>query len=137
MEGATVMTTEFHLPAGSSAPGMARATLSALDGPLPDDRDDVLLLTSELVTNAVRHAGSAPLSDVIVRVDADERHVRVEVLNPGASFDPPAPALPSVSGTGLGLFLVDALASDWGVESAGARTKVWFELPNSGTAPHS
>ena len=107
---------------------MARASLSALEQPLPVDRSDVLLLTSELVTNAVRHAGSAPLDDVIVRVHANDAHVRVEVLNPGASFDPPAPAVPSATGTGLGLFLVDTLANTWGVESEGSRTKVWFEL---------
>jgi anti-sigma regulatory factor (Ser/Thr protein kinase) len=102
--------------------------------------EDILLLTSEVVTNAVRHTSSAALGDVIVRLDVEPDVVRIEVLNPGASFDPPVPQTPSTSGTGLGLFLVDSLARDWGVEREGERTKVWFEVPtgaNGRTAERS
>ena len=47
---------------------------------------------------------------------------RVEVLDAGAGFDPAA-----VAGKGLGLRLVDKLASRWGVETARG-TLVWFEV---------
>jgi anti-sigma regulatory factor (Ser/Thr protein kinase) len=120
---------EFQLPAGATAPALARATLAAVAHPPPEVAGDIALLTSEVVTNAIRHSGSAPLDDVIVRVDPREDAVRVEVLNPGPSFDPQVPASPSRTGTGLGLFLVDALASRWGVETEDGRTKVWFEVP--------
>ena len=126
-EGSAVM--EFHLPAGATAPGLARATLTAVAHPPPEIADEVLLLTSEVVTNAIRHAGSAPLDDVIVRIDPSATDFHVEVLNPGPSFDPQVPTSPSANGTGLGLFLVDRLASRWGVEREGSRTKVWFDVP--------
>jgi anti-sigma regulatory factor (Ser/Thr protein kinase) len=120
---------EFHLPPRSSAPALARATVSTVIGGVrPDVTEEVELLTSEVVTNAIRHARADPLAEVILRVDASNDHVRVEVLNPGPSFDPPVPSRPDVSGTGLGLFLVDALADAWGVDREGPRTMVWFEI---------
>jgi anti-sigma regulatory factor (Ser/Thr protein kinase) len=120
---------EFHLPPRSSAPTLARATVSTAIGSVrPEVADEVELLTSEVVTNAIRHARVDPLNEVILRVDSSNDHVRVEVLNPGPSFDPPVPSLPGVSGTGLGLFLVDSLADAWGVDREGPRTKVWFEI---------
>ena len=118
---------EFRLPATSDAPGLARERLTRLV-PLSRRADDAILLASELVTNAVRHAGSARFGDVLIRVVSRDHRVRVEVLNPGASFDPPTPTTPSTTGTGLGLFLVDALSDRWGVDSEGPRTKVWFEI---------
>ena len=128
-EGFPMTMSEFHLPPRSTAPKLARATVStALGSVRPEVADEVALLTSEVVTNAIRHARVDPLSDVILRVDASNDHVRVEVLNPGPSFDPPVPSIPGVSGTGLGLFLVDSLADAWGVDREGPRTKVWFEI---------
>lgn len=125
---------EFHLPASSAAPALARSTLSAVAHPDAGIADDVMLMTSELVTNAVRHARSAPLEDVVVRVGRLDGTMHVEVLNPGPSFDPHVPAAPDGTGTGLGLFLVDRLAARWGVEREGARTKVWFEVPVGGAS---
>jgi anti-sigma regulatory factor (Ser/Thr protein kinase) len=120
---------EFHLPPRTTAPKLARATISTAIGSVPPEvAEEIELLTSEVVTNAIRHARVDPLGEVILRVDASYDHVRVEVLNPGPSFDPPVPSLPGVSGTGLGLFLVDALADAWGVDREGPRTKVWFEV---------
>lgn len=124
---------EFHLPPRTTAPKLARATVSSAIGSVrPDVAEEIGLLTSEVVTNAIRHARVDPLGEVILRVDASDDHVRVEVLNPGPSFDPPVPSIPGVSGTGLGLFLVDALADAWGVDREGTRTKVWFEISKNG-----
>lgn len=120
---------EFHLPPRTTAPKLARATVSTAIGSVrPEVVEQIELLTSEVVTNAIRHARADPLAEVILRVDASNDHVRVEVLNPGPSFDPPVPSAPDMSGTGLGLFLVDALADAWGVDREGPRTKVWFEI---------
>jgi anti-sigma regulatory factor (Ser/Thr protein kinase) len=124
---------EFHLPPRTTAPRLARTTVSTAIGSVrPEVAEEVELLTSEVVTNAIRHARVDPLGEVILRVDASDDHVRVEVLNPGPSFDPPVPSIPGVSGTGLGLFLVDALADAWGVDREGPRTKVWFEISKNG-----
>jgi anti-sigma regulatory factor (Ser/Thr protein kinase) len=127
-----VRRSEFHLPPRTTAPALARTTVSSAIGPVrPEVAEQVELLTSEVVTNAIRHARTDPLAEVILRVDASNDHVRVEVLNPGPSFDPPVPSRPDLSGTGLGLFLVDALADAWGVDREGPRTKVWFEISKS------
>jgi len=124
-----VPASEFRFPASSTAPALARGSVSASMRDISTPRvEDILLLTSEVVTNAVRHTSSAALGDVIVRLDVEPDVVRIEVLNPGTSFDPPVPQTPSTSGTGLGLFLVDSLARGWGVEREGERTKVWFEV---------
>ena len=124
---------EFHLPPRTTAPRLARATVSSAIGSVrPEVAEEIELLTSEVVTNAIRHARVDPLGEVTLRVDASDDHVRVEVLNPGPSFDPPVPSIPGVSGTGLGLFLVDALADAWGVDREGPRTKVWFEISKNG-----
>jgi anti-sigma regulatory factor (Ser/Thr protein kinase) len=123
---------EFHLAPRTTAPRLARATVSTAIGSVrPEVAEEIELLTSEVVTNAIRHARVDPLGEVILRVDASDDHVRVEVLNPGPSFDP-VPSIPGVNGTGLGLFLVDALADAWGVDREGPRTKVWFEISMNG-----
>jgi PAS domain S-box-containing protein len=93
----------------------------------PDVADDVRLLVSELVTNAVRHGPGEPSGPIHIRLDVEPETVRVEVEDPGAGFiprqrDPRDDAL-----GGWGLFLVSKLADRWGVESEPS-TRVWFEL---------
>lgn len=81
------------------------------------------LLVSELVTNAILHAGS----DVRLYVHTDGRRVRVEVADASA-------ALPQVrhfaidATTGRGLELVEALAPRWGATPTAGGKTVWFEL---------
>jgi anti-sigma regulatory factor (Ser/Thr protein kinase) len=123
----------FELPASGSAPGMARACLSAAASGLTSDEEvaeALLLLTTELVSNAIRHSGIRPGEDIILRVDREES-IRVEVLDPGPGFTPKRPRSPSGPNQGWGLRLTEALAKAWGVEREGARTKVWFELEPS------
>lgn len=86
--------------------------------------ETAVLLTSELVTNAVRHART-PLS---VRLQGDARRIRVAVADTGP--DEPVPRPPgSASEGGRGLALVSAMASDWGVDlQAGGGKTVWFVL---------
>jgi DNA-binding NarL/FixJ family response regulator len=87
--------------------------------------DDVQLLVSELVTNAVVHAGSEV--EVAVRLLADS--VRIEVVDraPASSLRPSAPSDESESGRGL--LLVETIASAWGVEALDDGKSVWFEIP--------
>jgi anti-sigma regulatory factor (Ser/Thr protein kinase) len=86
------------------------------------DCDDAALLTSEVASNAVRHANS----DFRLRIHPGERAVRIEVIN-----DAPEVLLimrkPSVHG-GYGLQILDRLAESWGVESTSEEKVVWFEL---------
>jgi len=83
-----------------------------------------ILLTSEIVTNAIRHAGGE--CEVIVGVDAGQ--VRVEVHDPTSC--PPVLRTPGPTDEcGRGLPLVAAIAHRWGSEPlAGNGKTVWFEL---------
>jgi len=66
-----------------------------------------VLLTSELVTNAIVHAGT----DLVVSVRRDGHRTRVAVRD--EEVTPPRRHEPSLEG-GRGLALVDALAGSWG-----------------------
>lgn len=84
----------------------------------------IVLLASELVSNAVKHANAALIE---IRCEVVPRSVRVEVADGGPGFDAiPAVLNPDTVG-GWGLRLVDELSTRWGiVDATGAR--VWFEI---------
>jgi anti-sigma regulatory factor (Ser/Thr protein kinase) len=90
--------------------------------------DDAELMTSELVTNAVRHATT------LFTVVFVERNAAIVVGVVGdAGDDEPAslhPAVPpdALAESGRGLFVVDQLADEWGTSMQGAGTAVWFRL---------
>jgi anti-anti-sigma factor len=115
------------------APSRARTEVrEALSERLDDDDiATVVLLTSELVTNAVVHPKGAPDSLVGLRIGVYEDGVRVEVEDGGEGFDPAAPAVTTPYG-GRGLFLVDRCSTSWGARSTegehGRRFCVWFEF---------
>ena len=70
------------LEAGAEAASRARRALADLNAPLPASvRQDLELLVSEVVTNAVRHGGGADGYPIDMSVRVDERHVRVEVAS--------------------------------------------------------
>ncbi len=85
-----------------------------------DHIDDVALVFSELVTNAVLHAGGAP------RISAcpadDNRHVRLEVHDNLAAT--PEPCVGGPSG-GFGLHIIDRLSERWGTTPTASGKVVW------------
>ncbi|MFL4910038.1 SpoIIE family protein phosphatase [Streptomyces sp. MMS24-I2-30] len=96
---------------------------------LADLSDDLQLMTSEVVTNALVHAGS----DVDIRIRFFGDRVRLEVRD--EATDPPVPALYSLSEEGSsraehgrGLYLVDALARAWNTSPNGRGKTVWLEV---------
>jgi anti-sigma regulatory factor (Ser/Thr protein kinase) len=126
---------QLDLPAGPLAARMARRFLvSCLTDLPPDVVDEVLLLASELVTNAVLH-GAEPIQLQLHRRGAT---VWVGVSDGGVPFAvTPAPAWSRTAEGGRGLLLVDALASDWGSQSQGDASPgktVWFEFTCAGAA---
>jgi anti-sigma regulatory factor (Ser/Thr protein kinase) len=88
--------------------------------------DDAILLTSELVTNAVKHAGLAAEDAIEVTVSLDTRVLRIAVRDRGPGFDPGA--VPRSDEGGWGLDLVRRLSSRWNVDRADLVTEVWFEI---------
>ena len=90
---------------------------------LRDRCDDAALLTSEVVTNAIRHAGG----HITVRAERDGEHLVVQVLDA-------SPNEPMVLGpdpwavAGRGMSLVDAIAREWGVVPHPSGKVVWFRL---------
>lgn len=100
------------------------ATLAAWD--LDDLSEVAALCTSEVATNAVRHAGSA--FRLAVEARAVEVLVEVEDLADGE----PAPLLPDPeSESGRGMWLVTAMAARWGCDRLVSGGKVvWFSLPS-------
>jgi anti-sigma regulatory factor (Ser/Thr protein kinase) len=86
-------------------------------------RSELLICVSELVTNAMVHAHSAPRVRVIVR----RTRIRVEV----GDHDPALPVMPApdlMATSGRGLRIVDRLSLDWGVISENGGKVVWFEF---------
>lgn len=86
-----------------------------------DQHQIVALLATELNANAVRHADLGDDERLVVVTQTGEGFVRVEVTDPGTGFDP------QVVARGLGLRLLDLLASRWGVRREQG-CSVWFEL---------
>lgn len=121
--------TLFHLRVGCDkrAPSRVRR---ALAGALTDTWivGDVMLIASELVTNAVTHSGGSPEDELIVELTrADERLV-VSVSDPGRSGKQAVPdAARSSAFGGTGLQIVEQLTSRWGAER-GNGYRVWGEL---------
>ena len=89
---------------------------------------DLQLMASELIANAIVHGHPTAPIDLVVHADAGR--VRVAVHDRGPGFDPAAvdTSMPhALQPGGRGLPLVDALASGWGAERAGAMV-VWCEV---------
>lgn len=116
---------DSSLEAGHAARMAIAEGYPSLDEPA---RTDLLLLVTELVTNAVRHGGDRGDLPIRLELERDADHVHVRVEDPGTTFVPPPAILSGDPAGGWGLFLVDQVADRWGVSPAPAGTRVWFEL---------
>ncbi|MEA3020267.1 MAG: hypothetical protein QOI47_1791, partial [Actinomycetota bacterium] len=109
----------------ATAPGKARRLVIDLlqQWQLDDVVDDAALVTTELATNAVTHAECG--FTVTLSVEGDM--VRISVLDASGAL-PQERALDSVSSSGRGLHIVDALAVRWGTDVVAEGKLVWAEL---------
>jgi anti-sigma regulatory factor (Ser/Thr protein kinase) len=111
-----------------------------LTGVLPAGpaREDVLSVAVELATNAIRHTASGLGGEFTVEVSwrAYPGTVRISVADEGAPHGPRWPDGPCPAGeSGMGLYLVCALASRTGECGDAYARKVWAEVPgNAGPA---
>jgi anti-sigma regulatory factor (Ser/Thr protein kinase) len=129
----TASPAELILPNHPGSVREARAfTRRVLDAAAipPDALEQATLMVSELVTNVVLHAASVVCLRVrtgsVTRIEVEDEGgpLPEQVLAAAAS----ASASASLEPGGLGLAIVDALATRWGTDDAGRGKVVWFEL---------
>jgi anti-sigma regulatory factor (Ser/Thr protein kinase) len=114
------------LTAGPAAAGEARsqvrAAIRAWDAPV--DQSVAVLLTSELVTNAIRHEAGETVT-LTVACTCDQ--LRVDVQDTSCSLPVTVDADVDAE-TGRGLMLVDSLSAEWGCYPTPAGKAVYFTL---------
>jgi hypothetical protein len=112
---------EFSAPIDRGAAGLARdfvrKTLADLG--YAGDHSDVVLVVSELVSNALRHTTTIP----VIRLAGDVRRLRIEVADG-------SPVLPRLSATvgGWGMQLISRLTTAWGTAPDRGGKVVWCEM---------
>ncbi len=107
----------------------ARAFVAKALGELHPCLDSAVLLTSELVTNAVMHSSSRCVGGkVSVLIMESCGGLRIEVADEGSELSTPAVRGDVYASDGHGLFLVQTLADQWGYVRDDNGTTVWFWL---------
>jgi anti-anti-sigma factor len=119
----------LELAVNDDAPRRARVEVrEAIGGRVSQSESEVaVLLTSELVTNAVLHPAHSDGASIGLWIGADEGKVRVEVADSGIGFEPGELTQDDDAVGGRGLVVVDRGATRWGTRR-NARFSVWFEL---------
>lgn len=118
----------LQLVSTTQAPAEARALVDTLAIVLScDQRYDLRLALSELVTNSVVHGSQGEQDPVEVLISMSDATIRCEVGDQGPGF---RPEVVRDAAVGLGLVLVERIASRWGTDDGGRR--VWFELDRTG-----
>jgi two-component sensor histidine kinase len=116
---------ELTLPPTAASASRARHFVAdTLDGWGLDGVDDVVLLASELVTNALLHART----QMTVRVTEEGDGVVVLSVSDGSVQAPRGRQFSLESGTGRGLHLLESLAEDWGSDVRQDGKTVWCRV---------
>src|ERR1700759_3120623 len=105
--------------------------------------DDLQLLVTEIVANAVRHGGVEEDGEIELRVAVRADAVRVEMRDSGIQADPRVRRPDLSGGGGFGMVLVERMSERWGVDHEPRdgrlpQVVMWFELrrePVAGGAP--
>ena len=125
----------FRVPltTGPAAAGEARRRVRAAirSWPVPVEEDVALLLTSELVTNAVRHE---PGQAVMLVISCSSDRLRVDVHDTSPSW-PAVADVPADAETGRGLLLVETLSDEWGFYRTPGGKAVYFTLVSQPAQP--
>ncbi|MEV4397182.1 ATP-binding protein [Nonomuraea sp. NPDC049607] len=117
-----------RLPGVPSQVSRARGLVTAALGRDHPFHDDVVLLTSELATNAILHTRSGDGGSFTVSVSSSDTTVRVCVADGGTDGPPCVCRTAPQATSGRGLPLIEALSHRWGFVREGGSTTVWFEL---------
>lgn len=116
----------IRLPADRRTPAAARAVVREvlIETGLTRLTDEALLLTTELSTNGVLHAGT----DIDLDVAAGPDGLLVTVTDYGGGHPSIVPTPNEYAERGRGLLLVDHFATSWGTTHHGKSKGVWFRL---------
>jgi anti-sigma regulatory factor (Ser/Thr protein kinase) len=130
-----VVQTKVGLPPTEEAPGLARQAVHKAIGSRLDEEESELIevLVSELVSNAIAHAGLSAQDRVVLHLALVPERVRVEVCDGGAGFTRAELGKPRSRPGGYGLTMVDRGASRWGISSNDGAC-VWFEIDRGAPA---
>jgi anti-sigma regulatory factor (Ser/Thr protein kinase) len=128
MTAATVIRPRRRVfPGSGDQVGRARRFVGQILGGCPV-LDEAVLLTSELVTNAITHTASGRGGKVTVTVYRADTRVRVEVRDDGSDEIPVVRPHDEAGDSGYGLGLVELMAHRWGHRGGQRGRIVWFML---------
>jgi len=119
----------FNVPFEAASASLARERVGRMLAGVGIDgrsREDVMVVVSELVGNAVRHARPLPEGGLRVRTRVDEGRVSVAVDDGGAISLPTLRVARVTSAGGRGLAIIDRISDGWGSERSPDGTQtVW------------
>lgn len=96
-----------------------------------DERDDAMLVLSELVSNAVKHAAPLPSGEIAVRWEVRDDLLHIEITDGGAGTRPHASVAALSALGGRGLDIVRTVSTQWGVTEGEDQVTVWAEVPRA------
>lgn len=120
------------LPWAPASVAVARSRLAAdlsAAGIFETAAGDAVLVVSELLSNAIRHARPLAGASVQVAWDVQPDSIEVEVSDGGGPTTPERTHASVSALGGRGLDIVDYVASTWGVRADNSRQTVWAVLP--------
>jgi anti-sigma regulatory factor (Ser/Thr protein kinase) len=121
---------DIRVPCDERAPAAAREALAGLRV-FTRKIGDLTLIASELITNAVLHSGCNAEDELELLLERLDGHLRLSVLDPGRTGKSADVAIDEQRASGgVGLFLVEQLASQWGAERS-EHYRVWAEVPGA------
>lgn len=128
MAGAAVLGS-LTIPGRPEHVSEARAFVAKILGGQSAVIDAAVLLTSEIVTNAVTHSNSCGAGGTVrlIMIEIADG-IRVEVTDDGSDLSEPVVKGDLYAADGHGLFLVQNLAHQWGYVRDEGSTTVWFWL---------
>jgi anti-sigma regulatory factor (Ser/Thr protein kinase) len=131
MAGASVLAS-LTIPGRAERVCEARSFVRKVIGPENPAADVAVLLTSEIVTNAVVHSNSRCAGGTVtVLITEIGRGLRVEVVDNGSDRSTPVVKGDIYASDGHGLYLVQTLADQWGYVRDDTGTTVWFWLSST------
>jgi anti-sigma regulatory factor (Ser/Thr protein kinase) len=120
------------LPFAASRGGVARRRLVSdliAAGIYDSAVCDAALVVSELLSNALRHAGPLPGAEIRVAWSIEASTVQVTVCDGGSEAAPELGHPTQAATGGRGLRIVEQLSTDWGASRDDEGTTVWARVP--------